>query len=247
MSFSIFHQPEMKNSQRTGVRQYNKSEFPRLRWTPELHDHFVEVVERLGGKYRATPKRILQMMSVKGLKISHVKSHLQMYRNMKGCSNINILVPMKHLCEERANFNANGFFPISSSQRLTARNELREWELDRRGFEPNVFHEESDGLQIMEETGDYEQQDTQTSLLSGTSKEEDVGPKEICELSLSFATSPLMRSKEDQESWPLNNIDHTRHLNATTRKFINIPHFQSLRENRLNLDLTISTCFSHSN
>ncbi|XP_034701082.1 putative Myb family transcription factor At1g14600 [Vitis riparia] len=77
MSFSIFHQPEMKNSQRTGVRQYNKSEFPRLRWTPELHDHFVEVVERLGGKYRATPKRILQMMSVKGLKISHVKSHLQ--------------------------------------------------------------------------------------------------------------------------------------------------------------------------
>lgn len=51
MSFSIFHQPEMKNSQRTGVRQYNKSEFPRLRWTPELHDHFVEVVERLGGKY----------------------------------------------------------------------------------------------------------------------------------------------------------------------------------------------------
>ena len=51
MSYSIFHQPEMKNSQRTGVRQYNKSEFPRLRWTPELHDHFVEVVERLGGKY----------------------------------------------------------------------------------------------------------------------------------------------------------------------------------------------------
>lgn len=41
----------MRNSQRTGVRQYNKSELPRLRWTPELHKHFSQAVERLGGKY----------------------------------------------------------------------------------------------------------------------------------------------------------------------------------------------------
>ena len=94
-------------------------------------------------------------------------------------------------------------------------------------------------------------QDTQTSLVSGTSKEEDVDvgrPNENCELSLSFATSPLMRSKEEeQHSWPPNNIDHNHHSNAIEKNFINIPHFQSLRENQLNLDLTISTCFSHSN
>ncbi|KAK8995986.1 hypothetical protein V6N11_076237 [Hibiscus sabdariffa] len=61
-----------------GARQYNKSEVPRLRWTPELHHHFVQAVDHLGGKYRATPKRILHRMScVKGLSISHIKSHLQ--------------------------------------------------------------------------------------------------------------------------------------------------------------------------
>lgn len=52
MSFLISHQlRKMKNSDRIGsVRQYNKSELPRLRWTTELHDFFVEAVEHLGGK-----------------------------------------------------------------------------------------------------------------------------------------------------------------------------------------------------
>ncbi|XP_038994326.1 putative Myb family transcription factor At1g14600 [Hibiscus syriacus] len=68
-----------------GARRYNKSEAPRLRWTPQLHRHFVQAVDHLGGRYKATPKRILQMMStVNGLSISHIKSHLQMYRRCKG-------------------------------------------------------------------------------------------------------------------------------------------------------------------
>ncbi|KAB2623844.1 hypothetical protein D8674_042476 [Pyrus ussuriensis x Pyrus communis] len=65
------------------VRPYVRSNMPRLRWTPDLHRCFVHAVERLGGDQRATPKMVLPIMNVKGLTISHVKSHLQMYRSMK--------------------------------------------------------------------------------------------------------------------------------------------------------------------
>ncbi|KAJ8438465.1 hypothetical protein Cgig2_027145 [Carnegiea gigantea] len=63
---------------------------PRLVWTPQLHQRFVDVIERLGiGK--AVPKTIMEMMNVEGLTRENVASHLQKYRlylkRMEGLSN----------------------------------------------------------------------------------------------------------------------------------------------------------------
>ncbi|KAL8142339.1 hypothetical protein V2J09_015371 [Rumex salicifolius] len=53
---------------------------PRLKWTPELHQRFVDAVNQVGGAEKATPKSLMRVMGIPGLTLYHLKSHLQKYR-----------------------------------------------------------------------------------------------------------------------------------------------------------------------
>ena len=53
--------------------------WPRLIWTRQLHERFVEAVNKMGVD-QAVPKAIMQSMNVKGITRENVASHLQKYR-----------------------------------------------------------------------------------------------------------------------------------------------------------------------
>ncbi|XP_073110380.1 two-component response regulator ORR21 isoform X3 [Elaeis guineensis] len=57
----------------------SSSKKPRVVWTVELHQQFVNAVNQLGVD-RAVPKRILDLMNVPGLTRENVASHLQKFR-----------------------------------------------------------------------------------------------------------------------------------------------------------------------
>ncbi|GAB4819223.1 hypothetical protein N2152v2_006269 [Parachlorella kessleri] len=62
-----------------GGTEQNGSKKPRVVWSVEMHQQFVNAVNTLGID-KAVPKRILDLMNVEGLTRENVASHLQKYR-----------------------------------------------------------------------------------------------------------------------------------------------------------------------
>ncbi|XP_024522391.1 protein PHOSPHATE STARVATION RESPONSE 1-like [Selaginella moellendorffii] len=96
----------------------------RLRWTPELHERFVDAVSKLGGAEKATPKAILTVMDVQGINILHVKSHLQKYRLVKDIPNYGEAKPEKKR-NTAPNFDAALRVQIEVQKQLHAQLELQ--------------------------------------------------------------------------------------------------------------------------
>ncbi|PSR84639.1 Myb family transcription factor [Actinidia chinensis var. chinensis] len=210
----------MKMCERSGcVRRYKKSQVPRLRWTPELHQHFVDAVQRLGGKYKATPKRILQMMDVSGLEISHIKSHLQMYRSLK--------LDRKGKAIKLTNL---PMFLLCSPNRMMF-SEIRACQHEGKEFQGQVpWRDSSEITSTRENFCDYVLQDS----IGGTLSEEDVeSQNESCNLSPIFPQC----ERERNHIYPFKD-DENSQTGPTKLHYIG--------ENQINLDLTISTCFSSS-
>ena len=80
---------------------------PRLRWTADLHERFVDAVTQLGSASKATPKAIMRTMNVKGLTLFHLKSHLQKYRLGKQSGK-----DMGEGCKDGMDVTASLCFPI---------------------------------------------------------------------------------------------------------------------------------------
>ncbi|XP_022937030.1 putative Myb family transcription factor At1g14600 [Cucurbita moschata] len=224
------------SSERIGVRQYNKSELPRLRWTPELHRYFVQTVEILGGRNQATPKRILQMMGVKGLKISHIKSHLQMYRSMKleqgSSSRFEDVVLKQATKQTRGTTLHSSDIKIFLSSVSSSSGTLREEE------EFNRSKREHKSSSIMKDSI-ISQQDSDSCLQSRMSEEMLDDQEEACDCELSLSLKPT-RSPMTQQ---LCGQDVSSSSNSTSPQiyqfnFVQLKQFP-LPPHLTNLDLTI--------
>ncbi|XP_018450711.1 protein PHOSPHATE STARVATION RESPONSE 1-like isoform X2 [Raphanus sativus] len=163
---------ELRPVSTTSSNSNNKA---RMRWTPELHEAFVEAVNSLGGSDRATPKGVLKIMKVEGLTIYHVKSHLQKYRTARyrpepseSGSPEKKLTPLEHITA----LDLKGGIGITEALRLQmeVQKQLHEQLEIQRNLQLRI-EEQGKYLQMM-----FEKQNS--GLTKGTASTSDSPPKE---------------------------------------------------------------------
>ncbi|KAK1309406.1 Transcription repressor KAN1 [Acorus calamus] len=212
---------------------------PRLRWTSELHKKFVEAVEGLGGENKATPKRILKVMGVRDLSISHVKSHLQMYRTMKNQLKHIAFMPTKgshkdqrvHYGEtDELDFlhNLSEESPPVSASNSCSLNQKPYVEFSNY----NVFQSENEAYEPFGETLDLNKIERDESKIYNDAS------CRFCELTLSFDPSPLRGCEGRSESVSSIEFDDENNKKIGDSK---THDYAPLQEDYINLELTMST------
>lgn len=201
---------------RGGRRQYNRSENPRIRWSSQLHHCFVESVNSLGGQAKATPKRILRLMGVKGLSTSHVKSHLQVFRSERRNKN----GPDKHKPKRRRTEDYSETTEVSSSPKITTKSSP---------FDGVCTHK-------LSHSGGFRSQIREGSQFKQLPWEEI-----DCELTLSSSFGcKLQRESEERGEWSPSDVQEGQKpaLSPTTTS-----NERLIQESEANLELRISSLY----
>ncbi|CAL5188413.1 unnamed protein product [Lathyrus oleraceus] len=153
---------------------------PRLRWTADLHDRFVDAVTKLGGPDKATPKAVLRLMGLKGLTLYHLKSHLQKYRlgqhgrkqyeeqykENSRCSYVNFSNHSSHTNPSYGGDNDEGEIPIAEAlkQQIEVQKRLEEQFEVQKKLQMRIEAQEKYFQTVLEKAQTSLSQDGQTNL-----------------------------------------------------------------------------------
>ncbi|KAH0927897.1 hypothetical protein HID58_020153, partial [Brassica napus] len=185
----------------------------RMRWTPELHEAFVDAINQLGGSERATPKAVLKLINSPGLTIYHVKSHLQKYRTARYKPEISIDTekpPLKTLktIEDIKSLDLKTSIEITEALRLQmeVQKKLHEQLEVQRTLQLQI-EEQGRYLQMMIEKQQQKMQEKKIGSSSGTSSmpEADTSSAPSPNLSQASVTERLQSggsSTLDQSGYP---------------------------------------------
>ncbi|KAF1874403.1 hypothetical protein Lal_00029829 [Lupinus albus] len=69
---------DLKNVQNQSMRLVLSTDTkPRMKWTPELHQRFIDAINQLGGVEKATPKSLMRVMGIPGLTLLGKSPHME--------------------------------------------------------------------------------------------------------------------------------------------------------------------------